>query len=109
MHSGEEIFFYWKERTPILFNVMMAVKSVEIYLEALSFIRKRGAVLGIDSFAENYKPMNVLSSFLFFDVVTFTMITVYLCFFEYFGDLEKLTFCFVTYGLGIQVRNHLRG
>ena len=85
----------------------MAVKSVEMYLEALSFIRKRGAMLGLDSFAVNYKPINLLSLMLALDTITFTMITVYLCCFEYFGDLEKLTFCFVMYGIGIQVRYYL--
>lgn len=83
--------------------IAMAAKSVEIYLQALAFVRKCGALLGVDSFALNYKPLNCLSFLLVFDAVTYTMVTVYCCF-EFFGDLEKFIFCLVTYGFAIQVK-----
>ena len=81
----------------------MVARSVEIYLEALSFLRKRAALIGVDSFSSDYKSINLLSFTLVFNTVTFTMITIYSCF-VFFDDLEKLIFCLVTYGFAIQVR-----
>lgn len=89
----------------IYFSVAMkmAVRSVEIYSEALQFLRKRGALLGLDFFCSKYKFWNPLVVGIVLDVITYTLITVY-CIIEFFGDLEKLVFCMVTYGFGIQVR-----
>ena len=84
----------------------MAVKSVEMYLEALSFIRKRGAMLGLDSFAANYKPINLLAFMLVFEIISFMMVSGYSCV-MFYDDMERVIFCLIAYGLGIQVRNQM--
>lgn len=89
------------------FAFTMALESVNIYNEALIYIRKRGALIGLDSCAADYKPLNFLLVLCVFDAITYTMVTIY-CGFEFFGDLEKIVFCLVTYGFGIQVSSFHR-
>jgi hypothetical protein len=86
----------------LLFSTM-ALKSVEIFAEAVSYANKRGKLVGIDIFSENYKT-SFMSMILLLDSITYSMVTIY-CIFEFYDDLEKLVFCLVTYGFAIQVRN----
>lgn len=81
----------------------MAIKSVEIYYEALDFLMKRAKLLGLNILDQHYKQVNILSMFVLLDAITYTLVTIY-CVFEFSGDLEKLVFCLVTYGFAIQVR-----
>jgi len=79
-------------------------ESIETYQQTLAYIRKRGALIGMDIFSPAFQPFNNFLLFVLFDVVTFSMVTVY-CVFEFIHDLEKLVFCLVTYGFAIQVRS----
>lgn len=79
----------------------MAIQSVETLAEAFEFIRKRGKLLGVDLFDESYKPLNFITFIVILDIITYAMVTVY-CVFEFIEDLEKLVFCLVTFGFGVQ-------
>lgn len=86
-----------------LFAVTMPVKSVETYLKTLTYLHRRGRFLGLD-LAPDYKPLNFLSILFVFDAVSYTFVTIY-CIIEFSHSLERLVFCLVTYGFGIQVSN----
>lgn len=62
----------------------MTFKSVEIYTEALDLMSKSGSAATI------------------LNAISYTMVTIYCCI-EFAEDLEKLVFCLVTYGFGVQV------
>lgn len=80
----------------------MAIKSVEIYEEALSYLNKRGKLIGLAIMEKNYEMINFITMVVLLDAITYTMVTIY-CLIEFAGNLEKLVFCLVTYGFGIQV------
>lgn len=81
----------------------MAIKSVEIYSEALNYLKKRGALLGIHFSYSNFKKINLMSMLVVLDAITYTLVTI-ICIFEFWQDMEQLVFCLVTYGFAIQVR-----
>lgn len=80
----------------------MAMKSVEIYSKALEFLGKMGKFVGLDLFDKNYKTVNLIAMTVAIDAIIYSLITAY-CLRIFAGDLEKLVFCLVTYGFGVQV------
>ena len=80
----------------------MALKSVEIYANAVEYIMKTARLIGLGIFDVNYKVINIMSLLLVFDMITYTMVTIYCCW-NFSGDLEKSIFNLVTYGFAIQV------
>lgn len=80
----------------------MSSNSVEIYLKAIEFLGKRGGLLGMNIIQPEYKLINFKSLLVILDTITYTLVTIY-CMFEFAGDLERMVFCLVTYGFGIQV------
>jgi hypothetical protein len=86
----------------------MARSSVEIYSEVLESIMKIGRLVGLNILDRSYNLINVLALVTVVDIITYSMVTVYSCF-VFYGDLEKLIFCLVTYGFAIQVRDQLMG
>ena len=81
----------------------MATKSVELYNQALDYANNWGKLVGLNIFTLNYNRFNPLILLVVFDVITYTMTTVY-CIFDFHNDLEKLVFCLVTYGFATQVK-----
>lgn len=81
----------------------MAIKSVELYNQALDYANRWGKLVGLDIFTSNYDRFNLRVLLLMFDVVTYTMTTIY-CIFDFYNDLEQLVFCLVTYGFATQVK-----
>ncbi|CAO1437120.1 unnamed protein product [Diamesa tonsa] len=79
----------------------MAIKSVELYNQALDYTNRWGKLVGLDIFTTNYDRFNLRVLLLMFDVVTYTMTTIY-CIFDFYNDLEQLVFCLVTYGFATQ-------
>ncbi|CAO1420591.1 unnamed protein product [Diamesa hyperborea] len=79
----------------------MAIKSVELYNQALDYANKWGKLVGLDIFTSKYDRFNLRVLLLMFDVVTYTMTTIY-CIFDFYNDLEQLVFCLVTYGFATQ-------
>jgi len=77
--------------------------SIETYLQTLAYLGKRGALIGMDVLSPGFQRFNILILLVFFDIVTYSMITIY-CVIEFIHDLEKVVFCLVTYGFAIQVR-----
>jgi hypothetical protein len=81
----------------------MARSSVEIYSEVMGSLMKIGRLVGFNILDESYNLINFLALVIVVDIITYSIVTVYSCF-VFFGDLEKLVFCLVTYGFAIQVR-----
>jgi len=81
--------------------------SIETYLQTLAYVCRRGSLIGLDIFSPEFQRFNALILFVFFDIVAYSMITVY-CVVEFIHDLEKVVFCLVTYGFAIQVRSTLK-
>lgn len=80
----------------------MAIRSLEIYSETLKYLEKRGALLGLNLLASNFKKINLMSTLVVFNALTYTLVTI-ICLFEFSQDLERLVFCLVTYGFAVQV------
>jgi hypothetical protein len=81
----------------------MAIDSVATHEKSLNFLSIFGFLIGMDVFSKDYKILNWRSVGVVFDIVTYSMVTIY-CIVEFRNDLEKLVFCLVTYGFAIQVR-----
>jgi len=79
-------------------------RSIETYILALAYLGKRGALLGMNILSTGFQRINFMSLIVILDAVTYSMITIY-CVVEFIHDLEKVVFCLVTYGFGIQVRS----
>jgi hypothetical protein len=98
-----------KEHSILFFRVLstihltMAIKSVEVYSQALDLLGKHGRLVGLDVLAKEYEMINLKVLIFLLDAITYVMVTINCCF-EFFDDMERLVFCLVTFGFGIQVR-----
>ena len=79
----------------------MTTRSVDIFDQCLVCSRKKGRLVGADIFKQNYNFYNFLTLHLIFHCFSYTFVTIY-CALEF---KNKLAFCLVTYGFGVQVRN----